>query len=407
MKTMVLRSPAVRRLVVAVAVLGMFTYMSSPIDSASAATLPTGVAITGPVPAFAATTGTVSLLGEPDMSNMVAGSSIDLVPLASEAVSGTAFSLSLAMTPTVQSWVAGISGPTGNGLVVVQSGSTTTVESIELPVSTMEAATNTTTSTSGTTPTPSTVTINTFPASWNSAAVATATASAVRSRLQSSGVTKGTINPTPQYSYGGCNAVLLTDGEDSSTIGELHTANVTGMTAKYKYQNTASSSITAGISSSNSGFTGGGSVSVTNSIGTTAATTGTSGTHAYVISDFLYGDFLVSGGYCGNFYVVMPYDAIGDVNQGSNAPSNPWGSCASDPNLGTAVVGSGNTYGTHSQTAQNYGYIASAFGFSFGGSTGYTTSIAITWTNGSSGTTYICGNNGPANSASILYNNPS
>ncbi len=188
----------------------------------------------------------------------------------------------------------------------------------------------------------------------------------------------------------------------------MHVANVTGMTARYYYENYADSTITAGLSVSNSGFSLAGSVSVTNSISTNATTAEGAGLHQFIDSNFLYGDFLVSAGLCGNFYVVMPYDAIGDVFQGNQSQENPWGSCKNDPNLGTATINSrGGTYGTHEETAENYSGIASFLGFSFGGSTGYSTTIDINWHDNGSVNTYVCGNDGPANSASILYNNPS
>ena len=107
-------------------------------------------------------------------------------------------------------------------------------------------------------------------------------------------------------------------------------------------------------------------------------------------------------------YAVMSYDAIGDVYQNSPAPENPWGSCAADPYSGVATISpNGATYGTHSQTAEDYNAIASFFGFSFGGSTGYTSSIDIEWHDNGTVATYVCGNNNVANLASILYNNPS
>ena len=53
-----------------------------------------------------------------------------------------------------------------------------------------------------------------------------------------------------------------------------------------------------------------------------------------------------------------------------------------------------------------YNGIATAFNFSFGGSTGFTSDIKIGWENFSLSTaTYVCGDSVPVQNSSVFYNN--
>ena len=395
----------------AMLVAAMLAPLIVPVSASSAVTPSIIASLTGPLPTFAAGSGTALVIGIPDLSGMSTGSSVQMVPLASEPVSGASFSISISMSPIVQSWLSGLTSPVANVMVIIQSATSMSAETVVIPLGSATSAPTSTTSptSSGSTQVP-VVTTSAFPSPWaySPASSGAPSTSALRHAQALAGLPRPTGSVSPNYNYGGCPAYLLSDAEESTQIGELHTANVTGMTARYYYENYADSTITTGFSSSNSNFQAGGTVSVTNSIGTNASTAEAAGQHNFIGSHLMYGDFLVSSAYCGSFYAVMSYDAIGDVYQNSQAPENPWGSCAADPYSGVATVSAnGGTYGTHSQTAEEYSAIASAFGFTFGGSTGYSSSIDIEWHNNGTVATYVCGNNNVANLASILYNNPS
>jgi hypothetical protein len=404
-----------RRILAAVAVGAISVALFAPVAGADPVSPTIMATLTGQMPSFAVASGTVSVMGMPDMSGMTVGSSVDFVPLATQPVSGSSFSIPVALTPTVQSWLGGFTSPTANALVIIKSGTSMTAETVVIPVASSSSTTTTTTVAPGSPVTiesagPPVVTTSAFPAPWaySTTSPETTSANALRhSQAVPSSTGSAKSTSSPNYSFSGCNAVLESNQEQSTRIGELHVANQTGETARYYYENYADSTITAGISASDSGFTLDGSVSVTNAISTNASQAEGAGVHPYIDSNFLYGNFLVSLGTCGYFYVVMAYDAVGDVFAGNQAPDNPWGSCSSDPNLGTATVGPGGAYGTHSETAANYGAVASFLGFTFGATTGYSTTIDINWHNAGTVNSYVCGNNGPANSASILYNNPS
>jgi hypothetical protein len=68
-----------------------------------------------------------------------------------------------------------------------------------------------------------------------------------------------------------------------------------------------------------------------------------------------------------------------------------------------AVLVVASTYHTFSQTAVNYSLVTSLFGFTFGGSTGYTTTDVIGYTNHSSTTTCACGSAAP-DASPVLHN---
>jgi len=86
---------------------------------------------------------------------------------------------------------------------------------------------------------------------------------------------------------------------------------------------------------------------------------------------------------------------------------NPWGGCRNDPLY--ATLSSGATWDYDQSKAVTYSAIANLFGFTFGGSDGFTTDVEHDYqASKSSPTTYICGpkNGKPPIDAPVLYNTP-
>jgi hypothetical protein len=361
--------------------------LSIPME-ANAAAPSVAAIITGNLPSFASQSSVITVYAEPNMTQVQVGHSMTFTEIASQASSGGEFSVAIPASSQFSDLASAAGGTSLNILVEVVSGAEMTAETASIPTS----ASAPSSAAAGQSTTSPTIALSTFPASW--------TTSSPQEPSPSGGV-------TPETSIGGCNAILLSSSEQATRIGELHVAEATGMSAVYKYITTADSTLTSGVSSNNSTWSASGNVEVTNSIGTTGSLTGGEGYRWYVNSHVYYGDYEIISATCGNFYVTEAYDAVGDVFQGTNQPgSNPWGTCGADPNGKATISPHGGTYGTDSQTSIDYSAVASAFGFTFGGSTGYSTTNSILWTNSGSSATYACGSSTP-NQSPVLYNSPS
>ena len=88
-------------------------------------------------------------------------------------------------------------------------------------------------------------------------------------------------------------------------------------------------------------------------------------------------------------------------------PVNPWGGCRNDPLH--ATLASHASWALDNSRAEFYSTVANLFGFTFGGSDGFTTNVEHDYNSTSSSpTTYICGpkNGLPPIDAPVLYNTP-
>jgi hypothetical protein len=208
------------------------------------------------------------------------------------------------------------------------------------------------------------------------------------------------------YYIDGCDGVLLSDTEDSTRIGELHVAgSPDDVEGTYSYSTAADSDLSVGFSSSSDTgpWSSGGTYDMTNSIGSGGSVTHTNW-YLYTDSHVYYGQFAVYG--CpGIYYMTAGYDAVGDVYDGINHPGiNPYGYCDDDPNGYATVNIDGGTYFTQRQQAANYSVVAQLFGFSFSGTTGYSSTNEIEWVNNSpTYYSFVCGTS-LVNESPILYN---
>jgi hypothetical protein len=381
-----IKHPAIR---VGMSIGVLTSVMALVVPNAGALASPVVATLSGILPSFAAQSGTVTVFAEPDMTQSAPGATFTLTEIATQPTSGPNFTIPIPESSQLSLMAPSSGSGVVNVVVVVKSQGQKTAETATIPTSpSATTGAGSSAPTAGASAT-SNITLSTFPAPWTSSVAVTSHAK------------------TPKIVVDGCQAITLQTAELASRIGELHVANQTGMSARYYYNTIADSSITSGISQTYGGsWSGAGSVTVSNSLSTSGSLTGTAGYYWYMNSHVYYGYYEIADPICGAFYITQAYNAVGDVFQGTNKPgTNPWGSCGSDPNGFATVSAHGGTYGTQRQTSVNYSGIASAFGFTFGGSTGYSTTNGITYTDSGASNSYVCGSSTP-NSSPILYNSP-
>lgn len=205
-----------------------------------------------------------------------------------------------------------------------------------------------------------------------------------------------------------CDHSTVRTWEQYTHLGELHIANVSGMTGKFENETEADTTLGIGYSASgdSGSFAGAGTVTLSNSIGSDGAITRDAGYHMYVQGHVYYEEDLVTGDICLNGYYIEGTSSVGDVTDGTNeAPTNPYGTCGADPH-GLATVGPEGTWVANKSTAITYGGATTLLGFQISGSTGYTNSVNVSWHAGSTAT-YICGDKQPVQNSSVFYNSPS
>jgi hypothetical protein len=202
-------------------------------------------------------------------------------------------------------------------------------------------------------------------------------------------------------------------------IGEVHVANAPGVTDTFWYRNQNDLTITVGISVTvpDSGYNDGGTITLTNSLQAGGSATFPAGTVTYVDDTVNYQRYEAKGITCPNgpsayAYKVQAVSTDSDVYPGlSTPPANPWaGGCRNDP-LHVMLGGAGvkATWDLDHSSAAYYSSIANLFGFTFGGSDGFTTDVEHQYSSSaSSPRTYICGpkNGLPPIDAPVLYNTP-
>ena len=214
------------------------------------------------------------------------------------------------------------------------------------------------------------------------------------------------ISPAPQIGNPICVFNTVNTTEPYNRVGELHVANVTGMKGTYDDSTTADNTITVGFSTTGTSgsFSADGNVTLSNSIGSGGGITRDAGYHMYVQGHIYYSYGFYSGT-CTTYYLLQATSSVGDVTDGTTeAPTNPYGSCGADGNGEAAVAHNGYWDSDRSQS-KTYGGILSWYGFSFGGSQGYTSTVNEGWTNNSNTVdTYVCGDVSPVANSTIFWN---
>jgi hypothetical protein len=199
--------------------------------------------------------------------------------------------------------------------------------------------------------------------------------------------------------------------QESTRVGEVHVANVPGVSDTFWFKNQNDMTVSVGLSNTgpNSGYSYDGTIQLTNSLSANGSDTFGPGSVEYIDDTTNYQRYeLESDGHSCRQYMVQAVGSDADVYPGTGTPPrNPWGSCRNDPLHVTLAPGA--TWSRDQSSAAYYGSIASLFGFTFGGSDGFTTNVEHDYSAlHAKQTTYICGDaKGEApTQAPILYNTP-
>ena len=224
------------------------------------------------------------------------------------------------------------------------------------------------------------------------------------------------LNATPGIIVSGCTwNAWGSEYQDATRIGEVHVANVTGVSDRFEFGSQNDLTITVGLSASDpdGDFSASGTITLTNSMKAGGGTTFPAGPVQYVDDHMIYQEYQGDGDTCPGWPLTTPYkiQAVGsedDVFHGTNTPGvNPWGGCLNDPLHAELPP---HSYWNHDLSkSEYYNGIASWFGFTFGGSDGFTTDVLHYYSSTvSSPTTYICGPKDglSAPDSPILYNTP-
>jgi hypothetical protein len=185
--------------------------------------------------------------------------------------------------------------------------------------------------------------------------------------------------------------------EKVTRIGEVHVADPRGMSDTYEYDTQADSTITIGFSESSptGPWSASGSLTITNSMGTSGGWTAGRSTVIYADAHIYYQRYRSNDAQLcfGRVWRTQADHAAGDAFPGTRRPPGiPYqGGCRHDPNGYDTVTEHRGFWNSDTSKAAGYGGIASAWGFSFGGSTGFTKHIKDNYVNHSGVRTYVCG----------------
>ena len=201
--------------------------------------------------------------------------------------------------------------------------------------------------------------------------------------------------------------------ETSNRIGQMQDSSGAGSAVSWVYRTTADSTFGVGVSNSSptGGYSASGSLTVTNSIGTSSGFSEGPGFNGYVDSNF-YRQTYQSNMYfghplCGDRWMTRFVSAVGDSYPGPySPPRDPYGTCWSDPYGKAKVPPKTGVFSADRGRATNYGGAANIFGLSVNGQTGYTNNIHIDYANHSGLWEYVCGN-GYMSNPPILWSNNS
>lgn len=220
------------------------------------------------------------------------------------------------------------------------------------------------------------------------------------------------VSPSPPIA--GC--ATETDGspyEDLTRIGEVHVGSSAGLSMRWNYYATSDTTLTVGLStSSDTGpWSEDGSYTTTNDMGSGGSFTATNPTLIYSDADEWYQRYhtVPSQPLCA-YWTTQVVSAVGDAVEGSNSPQrNPYGGCApGDSPYGFARLDpNGGEFDSDRGIAWGYSTDATVWGFTFGGQTGFTTSIHHHYyynPPNPGGDSYVCGGgSGLMPDSRILY----
>jgi hypothetical protein len=211
----------------------------------------------------------------------------------------------------------------------------------------------------------------------------------------------------------GCGPIALgSPEEDLTRIGEIHVGGDVGLSMRWKYDTTADTTLSVGGStaSETGPWSYDGTFTATNSIGSSGGFTAGRDTLIYSDGDMWYQRYEWVGGMCTVGYTNQVVSAVGDSTEGSNSPgANPYGGCSPgvDP-LGYARLNPNKgSFDDDRATAKAYSADATVFGYTFGGSTGFTNTIHHDYSYdnpSSSSDIFVCGgDSGMMPNSKVIY----
>lgn len=182
--------------------------------------------------------------------------------------------------------------------------------------------------------------------------------------------------------------------EKAVRLGQMQDSSETGSKVKWTYTTHADSVFTVGESSfPASSYSASGTYTVSNAIGTTGGFPEGPGFNRYVDGDMYLVRYFGTPSYaCGWSYRTYFDHSAGDSFPGTyQPPRNPWHRCGADPNGWSKMNPKGGFFNQDHGKAVTYSGVASFFGFTVGGHTGYSSYIHIDYTNNSPLFEYVCG----------------
>jgi hypothetical protein len=205
-----------------------------------------------------------------------------------------------------------------------------------------------------------------------------------------------------------CSWSKVSSTEENTRIGELHVANISGAHGIWHYAVTADNEFSIGVSQNGTDWSASGTDTVSNSIGADSGFSRGQGYYMYVNGHEYYGKYHNTTGLtgiCHYLYMTHATSSAGDSYDGLNHPAtNPWGSCHDDPYGFVTIAHDGGYYDKSFSHAVHYNGVATVYGFTVGGRTGYTKNIHIGLRNDNPTlNTYACGR-GQMPNVPVIYN---
>jgi hypothetical protein len=201
--------------------------------------------------------------------------------------------------------------------------------------------------------------------------------------------------------------------EDMTRIGEIHVGSSEGLSMRWTYYATSDTTLTVGLSTSSptGPWSADGSYTTTNSLGDGSGFTAGNPTLIYTDGDEWYQRYVTSPQQplCGA-WTNQVVSAVADSTEGDNSPPrNPYGGCGpGDSPYGDAAINPHHGFFDADRgTAQGYSADATLWGFTFGGQTGFSSSIHHHYDYSPPrpvGDSYVCGGgSGLMPNSAILY----
>lgn len=184
--------------------------------------------------------------------------------------------------------------------------------------------------------------------------------------------------------------------EAVTKIGQIHVADIYGMTETFEYGTNADTTISIGVSAdSGSGYSDDGTVTISNSIGTDAGFTAGNGTRQHADTQMYYQRYSNEFGGCSTNYLMEDVGATGSafLGTGSVPGADPYGTCTDDPYGYATIAANNGTYSADRAHAETESTAATLFGFNFSASSGYSSTLFDHYKNTTPNNQTLCGTN--------------